>query len=93
MQLSDNNMNRSPYLRKEYDQGTYQALVSDSDLSFVSSDRPSMDWFEDNRSNYATSSSSSEKQSIDLCSSYSAFSTSSQESGRLSSLSMYSQVN
>ncbi|CAD5318255.1 unnamed protein product [Arabidopsis thaliana] len=82
---------KSPYLRKEYDQGTYQALVSDSDLSFVSSDRPSMDWFEDNRSNYATSSSSSEKQSIDLCSSYSAFSTSSQESGRLSSLSMYSQ--
>nr|AAC67211.1 putative protein kinase [Arabidopsis thaliana] len=83
---------KSPYLRKEYDQGTYQALVSDSDLSFVSSDRPSMDWFEDNRSNYATSSSSSEKQSIDLCSSYSAFSTSSQESGRLSSLSMYSQI-
>lgn len=103
-QLSDNYMNRYPYLRKGY-QGTYQASVTDSDLSIVSSDRPSMDWmfptprlsvsseFEDNRCSFATSSSSSEKQSIDLGSTYSAFSTSSQESGRLSSLSMYSQVN
>ncbi|KAG7583577.1 Protein kinase domain [Arabidopsis suecica] len=94
---------KCPYLRKEYDQGTYQASVADSDLSFMSSDRPSVDWFfptsrlsvssefEDNRDSFATSSSSSDKQSIDLGSSYSAFSTSSQESGRLSSLSMHSQ--
>ncbi|XP_019092550.1 PREDICTED: U-box domain-containing protein 35-like isoform X1 [Camelina sativa] len=86
-----------PYLRK----GTYQASVTDSDLSIVSSDRPSMDWmlptprlsvsseFEDNRCSFATSSCSSEKQSIDLGSTYSAFSSSSQESGRLSSLSIY----
>ncbi|KAL1190483.1 U-box domain-containing protein 35 [Cardamine amara subsp. amara] len=84
-----------PYLRG----GTYPASVTDSDLSFVSSDRPSVDWmfptprlsvssdFEDNRCSFATTSTStsSEKQSIDLCSSYSAFSSSSQESGRLSS--------
>ncbi|CAF1706028.1 BnaC03g74370D [Brassica napus] len=77
--------------------GFDQASVTDSDISFVSSDRRSVDImfptpsrlaiyseFEDNRSSFATSSCSSEKQSVDLGSSYSAFSPSSQESGRLS---------
>ncbi|ESQ36873.1 hypothetical protein EUTSA_v10003057mg, partial [Eutrema salsugineum] len=87
------------YLRRGYD----QASVTDSDISFVSSDRPSMDWmfptprlsvsseFEENRCSFAASSCSSEKQSLDLGSSYSAFSSSSQESGRLSSWSLHSQ--
>ncbi|XP_006299724.2 U-box domain-containing protein 35 [Capsella rubella] len=91
-----------PYLRRGYE-GTDRASMADSDLSTMSSGRPSMDWllptprlsvsseFEDNRCSFATSSCSSEKQSIDLCSTYSAFSSSSPESGRLSSVSMYSQ--
>lgn len=74
--------------------------MTDSDKSFVSSDRPSVDLmfptsrlsiyseFEDNRCSFATSSCSSEKQSVDLGSSYSAFSPSSQESGRLSTWSL-----
>ncbi|CAA7057916.1 unnamed protein product [Microthlaspi erraticum] len=91
---------KSPsFMRRGYD----KASVTDSDISFVSSDRPSMDWmfptprhsvsseFEENRCSFATSSCSSEKQSVDFGSSYSAFSTSSQESGRLSSWSQHSQ--
>ncbi|KAF8118979.1 hypothetical protein N665_0001s0037 [Sinapis alba] len=84
--------------------GFDQASVTDSDISFVSSDRPSVDWmfptprvsvcseFEDNRCSFATSSCSSEKQSVDLGSSYSAFSPSSQESARLSTWSLQDDV-
>ncbi|KAF3508974.1 hypothetical protein F2Q69_00004371 [Brassica cretica] len=85
--------------------GFDQASVTDSDISFVSSDRPSVDImfptpsrlaiyseFEDNRSSFATSSCSSEKQSVDLGSSYSAFSPSSQESGRLYTWSLQDDV-
>ncbi|CAN6821008.1 unnamed protein product [Brassica oleracea] len=84
--------------------GFDQASVTDSDKSFVSSDRPSVDLmfptsrlsiyseFEDNRCSFATSSCSSEKQSVDLGSSYSAFSPSSRESGRLSTWSLQDDV-
>ncbi|KAL0885152.1 hypothetical protein Bca101_009134 [Brassica carinata] len=81
--------------------GFDQASVTDSDISLVSSsDRPSVDLmspaprlsicseFEDNRCSFATSSCSSEKQSVDMGSPYSAFSPSSQESVRLSTWSL-----
>ncbi|ESQ44536.1 hypothetical protein EUTSA_v10003492mg [Eutrema salsugineum] len=83
-------------------EGTYQPSITDSDISYVSSGRPSVDLmfpsfydnvdnprlslssdFEENRISFATSCSS-DKQSIDLGSSYAAFSSSSLESGRQS---------
>ncbi|KAF8108624.1 hypothetical protein N665_0106s0026 [Sinapis alba] len=76
-------------------EGRYQPSMTDSDISFVSSGRPSVDLmfpsfddhidvprlslnsdYEENRFSFATSSSS-DKQSIDLGSSYTAFSSSS----------------
>lgn len=101
-------LNRSPFMRKGYE-GTYQPSMTESDISFVSSGRPSVDImfpsfydnvdvprlslsseYDENRISFATSSSS-DKQSIDLGSSYAAFSSSSQESGR-QSCSLSSQV-
>ncbi|CAA7054247.1 unnamed protein product, partial [Microthlaspi erraticum] len=92
---------KSPFMRKGYE-GTYQPSMTESDISFVSSGRPSVDImfpsfydnvdvprlslsseYDENRISFATSSSS-DKQSIDLGSSYAAFSSSSQESGRQS---------
>ncbi|KAL0669465.1 hypothetical protein Bca4012_032169 [Brassica carinata] len=85
---------RSPFTRRGYE-GTYQASMMDSDISFVSSGRPSVDLmfpsfhdhvdvprlslnseYEENRISIATSCSS-DKQSIDIGSSYAAFSSSS----------------
>ncbi|CAN8232552.1 unnamed protein product [Cochlearia groenlandica] len=99
---------RSPFLRRGHE-GTYQPSITDSDISFVSSGRPSMDQFfpsfydnsdfprlsinseyEENRCSFATTSSS-EKQSIDLGSSYApTLSSGSPESGRQSSYSIQS---
>ena len=92
---------RSPFMRRGYE-GTYQPSMMDSDISFVSSGRPSVDLmfpsfhdhaavphlslisdYEENRISYATSCSS-DKQSIDIGSSYAAFSSSSLGSGRQS---------
>ncbi|KAG2314924.1 hypothetical protein Bca4012_065733 [Brassica carinata] len=85
---------KSPFMRRGYE-GRYQPSMTDSDISFVSSGRPSVDLmfpsfddhldfprlsltsgsdYEENRPSFATSSS---KQSIDLGSSYTAFSSSS----------------
>lgn len=99
---------RSPFTRRGYE-GTYQASMMDSDISFVSSGRPSVDLmfpsfhdhvdvprlslnseYEENRISIATSCSS-DKQSIDIGSSYAAFSSSSLGSGR-QSCSLSSQV-
>ncbi|KAH0914641.1 hypothetical protein HID58_029087 [Brassica napus] len=85
---------KSPFMRRGYE-GRYQPSMTDSDISFVSSGRPSVDLmfpsfddhievprlsvnsdYEENRISFATSSSS-DKQSIDLGSSYTAFSSSS----------------
>lgn len=100
-------LNRSPFSRRGHE-GTYTPSVTDSDISFVSSGRQSVDRmlpsfydmdvprlsvsseYEANRCSFATSSSS-DKQSIDLGSSYTAFSSSSLESGR-TSCSLQSQV-
>ncbi|KAG5400148.1 hypothetical protein IGI04_014755 [Brassica rapa subsp. trilocularis] len=92
---------KSPFMRRGYE-GTYQPSMMDSDISFVSSGRPSVDLmfpsfhdhaavphlslisdYEENRISYATSCSS-DKQSIDIGSSYAAFSSSSLGSGRQS---------
>lgn len=99
---------RSPFMRSGY-KGTYQPSMLDSDISFVSSERPSVDLifpcfhdhadvprpslnseYEENRIRFVTSCSSN-KQSIDICSSYAAFSSSFLESGR-QSCSLSSQV-
>ncbi|CAH8389523.1 unnamed protein product [Eruca vesicaria subsp. sativa] len=84
----------STYLLSQ--RGFDQASVTDSDISLVSSGRPSVNSiyseFEDNRCSFATSSGSSEKQSVDLGSSYSAFSSSSHESERLSTWSLQDDV-
>ncbi|KAJ0235809.1 Kinase with adenine nucleotide alpha hydrolases-like domain-containing protein [Hirschfeldia incana] len=84
---------KSPFMRRGYE-GRYQPSMTDSDISFVSSGRPSVDLmfpsfddhldfprlsltsgsdYEENRISF----SSSDKQSIDLGSSYTAFSSSS----------------
>ncbi|CAH2079497.1 unnamed protein product [Thlaspi arvense] len=99
--LTNNTLNRSPFMRRGYE-GTYQPSMTDSDISFVGSGRPSVDLmfpsFSDNvdvprvslSSEYdenrlsSTISITSDKQSIDLGSSYAAFSSSSLESGRQS---------
>ncbi|VVB01466.1 unnamed protein product [Arabis nemorensis] len=91
---------KSPFSRRGHE-GTYTPSVTDSDISFVSSGRHSVDRmfpsfydmdvprlsvsseYEANRCSFATSSSP-DKQSIDLGSSYTAFSSSSLESGRTS---------
>ncbi|CAN8323647.1 unnamed protein product [Cochlearia groenlandica] len=89
---------KSPFMRRGYE-GTYQPSLTESDISFVTSERPSVDImfpsfydnmdvpqlsltseYEENRTSLATSSSS-DKQSIDIGSSYTAFSSSSRESG------------
>ncbi|CAF2128905.1 unnamed protein product [Brassica napus] len=106
---SNNSMGQSEtqdeiVIKYKSQRGFDQASRTDSDISFVSSDRPSVDLmfptsrlsiyseFEDNRCSFATSSCSSEKQSVDLGSSYSAFSPGSQGSGRLSTWSLQDDV-
>ncbi|KAL1223017.1 U-box domain-containing protein 35 [Cardamine amara subsp. amara] len=93
---------KSPFSRRGRE-GTYQPSMTDSDISFVSSGRPSIDHmfpslydnvdvsrlsisseYEEHRSSSATSSYSPGNHSIDLGSSYGAFSSSSLESGRVS---------
>lgn len=99
---------RSPFTRREFE-GKYQPSMMDSDISFVSSGRPSVDImfpsfhdnvdlprlslnseYEESRISFVTSCSS-DKQSIDIGSSYASFSSNSLESGR-QSCSLSSQV-
>lgn len=100
---------RSPFTRRGYE-GTYQASMMDSDISFVSSGRPSVDLmfpsfhdhvdvprlslnseYEENRISIATSCSS-DKQSIDIGSSYAAFSSSSLSCSLSSQVSLLSPL-